>query len=211
MRRINWFRLLRTIHSWLGFFVMPWILVIGLTGIYLNHGRMIYAWLPNGTYDESAFDQSPAARPVDASASQMIASAVWPDATFKLTTGKKYHKREAFILKGGDGHVIVDAATGHYWVKTRFLRRTFDPDGRLLNRKVYWGRIFNTLHRTGWVNRGLGTWLADITAGAMVVFGLSGMYLFLSPRLRRWRNRSKRGAQSASVAIPQPRRISSRS
>ena len=34
-------RFCRTIHSWLGAIVMPWVLIIGATGLYLNHERFV--------------------------------------------------------------------------------------------------------------------------------------------------------------------------
>ena len=57
--------------------------------------------------------------------------------------------------------------------------------------------LHKRLHEQGWLTRTFGTWLADITAAAMVVFGLSGIVLFLVPRLRRRQNRRRMRAQSA--------------
>ncbi|HMS96042.1 MAG TPA: hypothetical protein PKA03_12645, partial [Tabrizicola sp.] len=62
------------------------------------------------------------------------------------------------------------------------------------------GRILTSLHERGWVGSALGTWLADITAGALMVFGLSGLYLFFAPRLRRMKNRRARLAYQRQAA-----------
>ena len=88
-------------------------------------------------------------------------------------------------------------ATGHYWVKTDFTRLTHAPDGTLLERKIYWEGIFKRLHVRGWLSGTFGTWIADITAAALVMFGLSGIVLFLVPRLRRRQNRRRMRAAEA--------------
>jgi len=209
-KSFSFMRLLRSVHGWLGFFVLPWIIMIGLTGLYLNHSRLIFSYLPNQKYDESKFDAWPNAVPVGREGAKSIAASVWPEATFKPSSAKTYHKRQVFAWKGDPGRVIVDAKTGHYWVKTRFFRRTYDPNGRLLSSKFYWGTAFKSIHTAGWIDRTLGTWLADITAGAMVVFGSSGIFLFLVPRLRRRKNKKTRSEPPSgrpAENVPRPQRI----
>lgn len=184
-------RFLKSIHGWLGVIILPWILIIGLTGIYLNHSRAIYGLLPGATYDETQFDAWHDPQSIEQRDILPMANRIWPGQDFNLTSDTKYHGRSAAILDGNDGQVILDLATGHYWIKTDFRRRTFSPDGRLLDTQIYWGNIFKRLHTHGWINSALGTWAADITGGAMSVFALSGIVLFLTPRLRRRRNRKQ--------------------
>lgn len=209
-------RVLKSLHGWLGFLVMPWILVIGLTGIYLNHSKTILGWLPDGTFDERVIETWPNAQKVDYKDAKAIAAAIFPDDSFKRSSDDSYHGFDAYVLKGQSGHrVIVAKDSGFYWVKTRFTRKTYDPDGRQVDSKIYWGRIFKVLHRAGWLDRDtLGTWPADIAGGAMALFGLSGIVLFLSPRLRRLRNRVARRKQApgrarptAAAPVPRPQRI----
>ena len=207
-------RMLKSLHGWLGFLVMPWILVIGLTGIYLNHSKAILAWLPGSSFDERVIETWPDAQKVDYDGAKAIAAAVFPDDSFRRSSDDSYHGFDAYILKGQSGHrVIVAKDTGFYWVKTRFTRKTYDPDGRQVDSKIYWGRIFKVLHRAGWLDRDtLGTWPADIAGAAMALFGLSGIFLFLTPRLRRLRNRAARKRQAPPAAakraaVPRPQRI----
>ena len=40
------------------------------------------------------------------------------------------------------GLTILPTTTGHYYVKSRYLNRTYAPDGKLWNTKVYWGPTF---------------------------------------------------------------------
>jgi len=201
-------RMLKTIHGWLGFFVMPWIIIIGLTGLYLNHSKLIYKYLPKPSYDEAQFDAWPDPLHLDEQAAKMVARSVFPLDEFNLKTQRKYHNRAVFIFQGTTGRVIVAEKTGHYWVKSRYTRKTYDPSGHLLATKIYWGSLFKTLHARGWATPWLGTWLADIAAGAMIVFGLSGIIMFLTPKIRGRKNRKVRAqTQIARSNVPRPQRI----
>ena len=182
-------RSLKTIHSWLGVLILPWILAIGLTGLYLNHWEFVNRALVPANYDEAQFDRWPSPMQQDLQSSFQLADKLWPDREVRNAEFAEYHERTAWTLQAGRTKLIVDLATGHYWVKTRFKRRTYTPEGTLLHTKIYWGALLKSIHEYGWLDRRFGTWLADITAAAMVLFGLSGIYLFTAPRLRRRKNK----------------------
>lgn len=199
-------RLLKSLHSWLGVLILPWILLIGLTGLYLNHSPLVNNALNSAGYDESQFDEWPAPQQQGNADVIDLAGVVWPDRSGLVVERTEYHGRDALGVSFRRDMLIVDRGTGHYWVKTSLRRSTYDPNGTLLHSKIYWGSLFKTIHEYGWFNSRLGTWLADITATAMVLFGLSGIYLFTASRLRRRKNRrARRGAPSQSnspVAAP---------
>jgi hypothetical protein len=184
-------RLLKTVHGWLGVFVLPWVIIIGLTGLYLNHERLVMGMLEGEGYDEAQFDAWPDPQPMTVAAAQALAEALYPGLTATLDGDKTYHGREAAIFNLGETQVIVALTTGHYWVKTDVRRVTHAPDGTVLETKTYWGPIFKRLHVRGWLTSTFGTWLADVTAAAMVIFGLTGIVLFLVPRVRRRQNRRR--------------------
>lgn len=184
-------RLLKTVHGWLGVIVLPWVILIGLTGLFLNHEALVAGWLEDDAYDEAQFDAWPGARPVTEEAAQALVDVLYPDKTLTLEDDKEYHGREVAIFDAGAAQVIVALKTGHYWIKTDTSRVTHAPDGTVLETRTYWESIFKRLHVRGWLTSTFGTWLADITAAAMVVFGVSGIVLFLVPRLRRIRNRRR--------------------
>lgn len=185
-------RLLKTLHGWLGVIVLPWVIIIGLTGLFLNHERLVMGWLEGEGYDEAQFDVWPGAMPVTLDDAKALALRLYPDTDFSLGDDRTYHGREAAIFEAGGTQVIVALQSGHYWVKTDTSRVTHAPDGTVLETRTYWEGIFKRLHVRGWLTSAFGTWLADITAAAMVVFGLSGIVLFLVPRLRRRQNRRNR-------------------
>lgn len=184
-------RLLKTVHGWLGVIVLPWVIIIGLTGLFLNHEGLVMGWLEGEAYDEAQFDAWPGAKALTVDQARVLAEELYPGVALTLEDDKSYHGREAAIYAAGDAQVIVALATGHYWVKTDLSRVTYAPDGSILESKTYWEGIFKRLHERGWLSRTFGTWLADITAGSMVIFGLSGIILFLLPRLRRRQNRRR--------------------
>ncbi|MDA1286274.1 MAG: PepSY domain-containing protein [Proteobacteria bacterium] len=214
--------LLKTIHGWLGFFVLPWIIMLGLMGFYLNHSKLVLSYLPNQTYDEANFDKWPNPVPITQEVGIQTASQFYGTTSFRLRTTQIYHNRDVWIFQAENrDELTIDKATGHYWVKTGYSRYTYDPDGRQLDYKFYWGSIFKTLHTQGWTTSKFGTWLVDIASGAMVYFGLSGFFMFLIPKLRRRGNRSggkmppppagrsRAPAQSIKVErkTPRPKRI----
>jgi hypothetical protein len=190
-------RLLKTLHGWLGVIVLPWVIIIGLTGLFLNHEQLALGWLEGAAYDETQFNRWPDPHPLTATEARALAERVLPGETLTLASDTAYHDRKAAIFDAEATQVIVALATGHYWIKTDFRRTTHAPDGTRLETKTYWGAIFKRLHVRGWLSNQFGTWAADITAAAMVMFGLSGIILFLMPRIRRRQNRRRmRGAEA---------------
>ena len=175
----------RVTHSWLGLFVFPWIFAIGLTGFYLNHAELVLGWIGATKYDESRFSEWPDADGVTMPEALAIAQSVWPDEDISGISDKAYHGFEALTFSKDSGRIIIAQPTGHYFVKTNITRKTYAPDGTLLHSKIYWSSIFKWIHARGWLNNTLGTWLADITAGSMVVFSLSGLVLFFMPRAKK--------------------------
>lgn len=202
-------RSLRKIHRTLGIFVMPLLLVVALTGLYLNHSNQIYPLLRGAPFDEATFEQDPAARVTDVSAAATISVGVFGNEPVNELQETRYHGRDVFRFKMHSGDVIVVKATGHYWVKTKYVRETFNPDGLKLDHKTYWGRIFKEMH-TGIVPGGtLGTILSDIVAAALLFFSLSGLIMRFSGGRGRSQNARAEPdeVQNAVRGLIKPRRI----
>jgi len=174
----------RVTHGWAGVIVFPWIFIIGLTGLYLNHKSLVLDWIGSNEYDESQFYDWPIAD-ITLPDALIIAQQYWPDEDIISLKEDTYHEFESFVFKKESGRVIVTKETGHYFVKSNFIRRTFSPEGEQLHRKTYWKSVFKWLHVRGALTNVIGTWLADITAGAMVFFSLSGLWLFFAPRIKK--------------------------
>lgn len=181
-------RPLKTLHGWLGVLVMPWVVLAGLTGLYENHGDLFRRILPQATLGPELIEVLPP-RPVDATGASALAARILPGPTGPVTQVLVF-KRPSFEIAGEES-LRVDAATGAYWREGPFAISLYAPDGRELATRVNWSRLLVRLHRAGWPGDRFGTWPADIAAVALVVFGVSGLYLFLAPRFRRFRNRRR--------------------
>lgn len=182
----------RVAHGWLGLFVFPWILVIGLTGIYQNHSKLVLGWIGSSNYDESQFADWTRDQPMTLAEAGAIAHTVWPEEGIREFTNEPYHDMASYIFRKESGRIIVTKATGHYYVKTSLTNRLYNPDGVELHKKIYWGSVFNWLHERGWLSNRFGTWLADITAGSMAVFALTGLFMFFLPRTKKIARRVKK-------------------
>jgi len=191
----------RVTHGWLGVIVFPWIFAIGITGLYLNHSKLVLGWIGSSEYDESQFFDWPE-QDITVAHALAIANTYWPEEDVLGMKDEPYHGFDSFTFKKDSGRIIVTQDTGHYFVKTNLTRRTFAPDGTLLHKKIYWSSVFKWLHVRGWLNSDLGTWLADITAVAMVFFSLSGLWLFFAPRLKKIARALKKRVPTLRKAMP---------
>ena len=193
-------RMLKAIHSWLGVVILPWVILAGLTGLYMNHRDLVLSVFPQESFDPVQFDAAPEAVAQDQSSALLIARAAMQDIPLRLLSDTSYAGRTVFTIDAGDQDVIVDAASGFYWIDSRYRSAIFTPEGRPVSASVKWKKVLSSLHARGWVGSTLGTWLADIAAGALAVFGATGLVLFALPRLRRFRNRRARLAMQRAAA-----------
>lgn len=187
MTKAQTLKTLRSLHGWLGVILLPWIIAIGATGFYLNHARMILDVIEPEAFEESTLIDWPGAASVNRSAATDIAAQYWPqDLPVSEPSNVSYHGFDAYEFEHADGTVIVAQETGHYYVKSDYTRRTFAPDGTEVHSKIYWSTIFKRIHTRGWFDSRFASWLADITAVSMMLFGLTGIVLFWLPRARRF-------------------------
>jgi len=141
-----------------------------------------------------------------------LAAGVWPHQALTKSTQNRYHGRDVHVLNGKSGTIIVDAKTGHYWVKRRFVRDTFDPNGRALDRKYYWGSLLKMVDGSGWIREYFGAWVADIAAGAMIFFGLTGVFMYVGfsrpgPEGERRKTPMRSRVKVVDKKTPRPQRI----
>ena len=178
-------KLLRTSHAWVAIVVLPWVLMVGLTGFYMSHSKTILKLIEPTGYDESLFADWPNSVEVTRGSALALAESIWRGEEVMKFVSKSYHNRPSYIMDLPSGRVIVSRATGHYFVKYGFTRETYAPDGTMLHSKKYWGSIFKTLHERGWLSSRFGTWIADITSLSLVFFALTGMFLWWMPRAKK--------------------------
>ena len=181
-------RYCRTVHSWLGALVMPWVLIIGFTGFYLNHSQFVLGAIG---YKELSDNDTAGASDIAVSQdlAQQIGGSVWPDERVLESGFIKYRGGKALALKKDSGLIIIPGPqTNHYFVTTSYTEKTYTVDGKLVHQQYNLRPLLKSLHERGWVGNRLGTWLADIVACAMVFFSLSGLFMWSVPRIRKLRN-----------------------
>ena len=186
-RKRGFLSVCRTLHGWLGIFVVPWVILIGATGFYLNHGKVISSMLFPEAFSEKDSDQHQPSSPITREQAQSLGEKIWPADPIIKISEEVYHGRPSFIIRKNSGNAILSIPTGHYYLKNRYKRRTYSPDGQLLNTKTYWGPVLKDIHRSGWLGGGLGTWIADAVSLAMVAFGITGAMMWSVPRVKRLR------------------------
>ena len=184
-------RLLKTVHGWLGVLILPWVIIAGLTGIYMNHSKLVLSVLPAAQPVAELLDGQPQVAATAEQIRGLSLSLLGPQSGDIIST--KFNGRPVFKATSGQRQLRMDKATGAYWVSGPILQVLYAASGERLETSVRWSHLLNQLHRRGWASEMLGTWPADLTAGALTFFGFSGLYLFLAPRFRRRRNRRARG------------------
>jgi len=187
------FRIVRTLHSWMGFIILPWIVLYGVTGFYLNHAKSINQWLVSTPYDESRFVVRPEMAWLSSNEAHQKASQIWPDESITGSKAIEYHGFDAIRFTKPSGQVIIAIKTGHFYKKTMLYRFTYDTSGALVDRKIYWSYLFHYFHEVGWIDNSFGVWFADITTISLVLFGVSGLILFVIPRHKKFIRLMKRG------------------
>jgi hypothetical protein len=194
--RFNFLKSLKTIHGWLGALILPWVFLAGLTGLYLNNEKLVLSVFPKNTAGDGAqFLDIAGAAPVDLEAATLIANKAVAGMAYTPNNTTRYRGASIYRFRAGSNNTIyIDRDTGGYWHLRRYKISSFDKDGNRLGTEYRWGRILSSIHERGFVGNALGRWLADITAVALMVFSASGIVLFVSPRIRRAKNRRARSA-----------------
>lgn len=177
---------LRTLHSYLGLIVLPWVIFFGLTGLYLNHPDVVLSVFPYKSYEDIGDSFTPRDIPLSAEDAAEIARTIWPQSEMLSIERDTYHGHDALIFTRKAGRIIVAVETGHYYAKSNLTNTLYSPSGDVMARKIYWNYVFGVFHRTGWLGWSLGTILADLTAIALIVLGFSGLGLWYLPKHKRF-------------------------
>jgi len=186
-------RNLKKLHHILGLAVLPWLIVLGLGALLLNHAPILRSWLPIGQpADLAVLDNWPDAQPVSATAAGAIARRTWPWAVHDIARKGFYRDLPVFRIASDAGEVIVLRDTGFYWVQTRFWREFHDTAGRELSRSLRFGLGAGHSHAGGSVKGQVFEILADPVAVMLVAYGGSGLALVRVPRRRRRHNHKAR-------------------
>jgi len=180
-------RILRTIHGWVGVIVVPWVLIYGLTGFYLNHEGG-FAFLLGGNVDTLWTEDAPARLTSEDEARAWMAAA-YPGLSVRKVVAELYHDRPAYTITTDGATIVAPKNSTSYFEKTRYQRMLHAADGRIVDTHIYWPQILKELHTHGWLRSPAGTTVADVFSLLLIGFGVTGACLWTIPRLMRMRAR----------------------
>ena len=212
----NWLLIkVREWHIWLGVALSLFIVIVCVTGIYLNHEWLkLFKGEPN---NKPAAAASLKPKPVEAgllttstdlmtqpiSFAQALARAraLWGDV--RIQHVHLNHERGALIYKikaqGEDREVIINAVTGALTEKNGYNQNTQAHTEADTKRGINWGKVMKDLH-TGKLGGETGKLLIDFTSLIIIGLTVTGIYLWLVPKWRKRRATKIAWAQRATLS-----------
>jgi hypothetical protein len=185
----NWLLIkFREWHTWLGVAVSLVVVVVAATGIYLNHKDLFRPAKPKGERHEAK--KSPPVGLLQTSTRQanlpltfddalQLVQNAWGEKTVERIELKEHQGEIVYLVKAADGaEVLID-------LQSRELKAKTAPND--------WGKILKDLH-TGKIGGLFGKLLVDGTSLVLIVLTGTGIYLWLTPLLRKRRGARERAA-----------------
>ena len=192
--------LMRTVHAWLGIALFPLALIAGFTGFYLNHGKLFAPLFKNSGFSEAYAGASKrAARGTMLGLDEVLAMARthWGEGAVERTKLKqtKGGLRYYVYRAGSKDYMRVLTRSGVQDVRSSYTRTWYGYRGERFYTHYYWRDLWYNLHVGGYWGK-FGKLLVDIISIALLVFALSGAYLWGALRWRRWRSRRQNVARA---------------
>jgi hypothetical protein len=192
----NWLlHRLRPWHARTGTAALLLLLLLALTGIYLNHSALFgLDPAPAEAAEPLTTATPPEAVPIPVGRALDVARAEWGDVRLQFVQLRQEGGRLVYRVrrKGRSDEVTVDGQTGRLAaVRGRWRETRYDEDGGAQDSRVSWTRLLFDLH-TGRILGEPGKLIADAGALALLLLAASGAYLFTVPRWRKWRAARRR-------------------
>lgn len=176
---------IRALHKWMGLILFPWVIIYGLTGLYMNHGKWVLSLFPADRITEEIAAESPGLRPDEEAAKAWLRTQPFAPDSRSLKQGS-YHGQPAwFIALRGDTQVVAFKNSAQYVIREPYRRTLYGADGKPIDTRYHWGRILNDFHKRGFVASPFGSFLADVFSFILIGFGLTGLMVWGLPRLNR--------------------------
>jgi hypothetical protein len=182
---------LRILHRWMGLILFPWVIIYGLTGLYMNHGDLILSLFPSDHIEQVLVDDQPGLRGDAEKAKDWLRQQPFASISKSLKDGVYYGHPAWFIALKDNSEVVAFKNSAQYVVRAPYRRTLHAGDGSLLDSKIYWGRILSEFHKRGLVASPFGSFLADAFSIILISFGVSGLAVWGLPKLNRAINRAR--------------------
>jgi hypothetical protein len=188
----NWLLLrLRSYHGRVGMTALLLLVLLALTGVYLNHPDLFGLDPVPPDRGELLTTSTDSAPLVALRKALEAARAEWGEAPVQFVQLREEGARLVYRVRrrGSSDEVTVDARTGRLVAVRGDLQEVrYTADGRPQSAQFSWTRVMFDLH-TGRILGGPGRLIADAAGLAVLLLATSGVYLFAIPRWRRWRTR----------------------
>ena len=184
---------LRALHRWMGLILFPWVIIYGLTGLYMNHGDLILSLFPRDSMQRALTDEQPGFRGDAERAKDWLQKQPFAPISKGLKEGVYYGRPTWFIALKDDTEIVAFKNSAQYVVRAPYRRTLYAGDGSRLDSKFYWGRILSEFHKRGLVASPFGSFLADAFSIILISFGVSGLAVWGLPKLNRLIIRSRSG------------------
>ncbi len=202
-------------HKWGGITAGLFLLVLGVTGIFLNYKNPIFNALGVPTKRER--DVSPllpapkspavafttdgiAGGTVTFEKALALAKGEWGDAALERAEIRAERGGVTYRFRNSAGKELwVDAADGRHTVKGEYERISRSESDGTPVRSTDWGRILIDLH-TGRIGGEVGKAVVSLVAMLLLLLTLSGVYMWVKPLLIRRENARVRAL--AHPALP---------
>lgn len=191
---------LRVLHRWMGLILFPWVIIYGLTGLYMNHGDLILSLFPRDHIEEMLVDDQPGFRGDSERVKEWLRRQPYAQISKSLTEGVYYGHPAWFIALRDNTEVVAFKNSTQYVMRAPYQRTLYASDGSRLISKFYWGRILSEFHKRGLVASPFGSLLADAFSIILISFGVSGLAVWGLPKLNRVINRI-RGGRGAPLRL----------
>jgi hypothetical protein len=198
----NWLLLrLRSWHSWTGMAALLILVMLGLTGIYLNHPELLGLDPVPAETGKLLFTSSGLTALVPIEQALKAAHAEWGEAKVQFVQLREEGNRLVYRVRrrNSSDEVTVDARSGLLVaVRTGQREVRYAEDGTAQENQMSWTRLMFDLH-TGRILGFPGRLIADGAGMAILLLSFSGIFLFVIPRWRRWRKRLPQSAEAPPV------------
>ena len=184
---------IRVLHRWMGLILFPWVIIYGLTGLYMNHGDLILSLFPRDHMEEMLVDDQPGFRGDAERAKDWLRQQPFAPISKSMKDDIYYGHPAWFITLRDNTEVVAFKNSAQYVMRAPYQRTLYAGDGSRLNSKFYWGRILSEFHKRGLVASPFGSFLADVFSIILISFGVSGLAVWGLPKLNRVINQIRRG------------------
>ncbi|MBI4230428.1 MAG: PepSY domain-containing protein [Planctomycetes bacterium] len=200
----NWLLIkIRKWHTWLGVALSAFIVLVCLTGVYLNHRGWFEGMPPRGaTVPLLSTNTDPRDLQVSLDRALVLAREHLGDGVpldhvnLKVEEGRLVYKIKMSPTSGAEREMFVDAQTGAltFWKIGGYTEEYDDGNGKT-GSGVRWGKLMMDLHTGKFFGGASGKLLIDITSFTILVLTVSGVYLWWLPLQRK--RQSRRSSEGA--------------